>query len=60
MKFVYIVFYDYDVWIEEDLSFKKGEVFEVYFEDLRNDWWRVWFCDIGGEGFILSNYVVEV
>lgn len=58
VKFFYIVFYDYDVWIEDDLSFVKGEIFEVDFDDLKNDWWRVKFCDFGKLGFILSNYVV--
>lgn len=60
VKPVYVALYDYDARTEEDLSFKKGEVLEVYPEDLRNDWWRARSRDTGGEGFIPSNYVAEV
>lgn len=58
VKLLYVVFYDYDVWIYEDFSFIKGEIFEVNNEDLGNDWWRVCFWNSGKEGFVLSNYLV--
>lgn len=60
VKPLYVALYDYDARTEEDLSFVKGEVLEVYPEDLRNDWWRARSRDTGGEGFIPSNYVAEV
>jgi len=60
VKPLYVALYDYDARTEEDLSFEKGEVLEVYPEDLRNDWWRARSRDTGREGFIPSNYVAEV
>ena len=60
VKPLYVALYDYDARTEEDLSFVKGEILEVYPEDLRNDWWRARSRDTGGEGFIPSNYVAEV
>ena len=57
---LYIALYDYDARTEEDLSFVKGELLEVNPADLRNDWWRAWSRNNGGEGFIPSNYVAEM
>ena len=60
VKPLYIALYDYDARTEEDLSFEKGEILEVYPETLRNDWWKARSRDTGVEGFIPSNYVAEV
>ncbi|KAK1879904.1 Tyrosine-protein kinase Fyn [Dissostichus eleginoides] len=51
--------YDYDARTEDDLTFQKGEKFQII-NNTEGDWWEARSLDTGHSGYIPSNYVAPV
>ncbi|KAF7653826.1 hypothetical protein LDENG_00078040 [Lucifuga dentata] len=56
---LFIALYDYDARTEDDLTFQKGEKFQII-NNTEGDWWEARSLDTGNSGFIPSNYVAPV
>ena len=55
---LYVGKYDYDRWLDDDLSFKKGDLMYILNTD-DEDWWLARSKETGKEGYIPSNHVAE-
>ncbi|XP_076829484.1 tyrosine-protein kinase Yes-like [Brachyhypopomus gauderio] len=53
---LFVALYDYESRTTDDLSFRKGERFQVI-NNTEGDWWTATSLSTGKEGFIPSNYV---
>eukprot|EP00069_Balaena_mysticetus_P002180 bmy_03984T0 len=53
---VFVALYDYEARTTEDLSFKKGERFQII-NNTEGDWWEARSIATGKNGYIPSNYV---
>lgn len=53
---VFVALYDYEARTTEDLSFKKGERFQIL-NNTEGDWWEARSLTTGNSGYIPSNYV---
>ncbi|XP_043921169.1 tyrosine-protein kinase Yes [Protopterus annectens] len=53
---VFVALYDYEARTTEDLSFKKGERFQII-NNTEGDWWEARSLTTGNSGYIPSNYV---
>uniref|UniRef100_A0A665WHL3 Tyrosine-protein kinase n=1 Tax=Echeneis naucrates TaxID=173247 RepID=A0A665WHL3_ECHNA len=56
---LFVALYDYEARTEEDLSFRKGERFQII-NSTEGDWWDARSLTTGGSGYIPSNYVAPV
>ncbi|XP_073711625.1 tyrosine-protein kinase fynb isoform X3 [Misgurnus anguillicaudatus] len=56
---LFVALYDYEARTEEDLSFRKGERFQII-NSTEGDWWDARSLTTGGTGYIPSNYVAPV
>lgn len=56
---LFIALYDYDARTEDDLTFQKGEKFQII-NNTEGDWWEARSLDTGSSGYIPSNYVAPV
>ncbi|XP_062265663.1 tyrosine-protein kinase Fgr isoform X3 [Platichthys flesus] len=56
---LFIALYDYDARTEDDLTFQKGEKFQII-NNTEGDWWEARSLDTGKTGYIPSNYVAPV
>ncbi|XP_061903230.1 tyrosine-protein kinase Fgr isoform X3 [Entelurus aequoreus] len=56
---LFIALYDYDARTEDDLTFQKGEKFQII-NNTEGDWWEARSLDTGNAGYIPSNYVAPV
>ncbi|XP_047461066.1 tyrosine-protein kinase Fgr isoform X2 [Mugil cephalus] len=56
---LFIALYDYDARTEDDLTFQKGEKFQII-NNTEGDWWEARSLDTGKSGYIPSNYVAPV
>ncbi|KAK1171885.1 tyrosine-protein kinase Fyn isoform X2 [Acipenser oxyrinchus oxyrinchus] len=56
---LFVALYDYEARTEEDLSFRKGEKFQIL-NSTEGDWWEARSLTTGGTGYIPSNYVAPV
>ncbi|XP_068584692.1 tyrosine-protein kinase Fgr isoform X1 [Cebidichthys violaceus] len=56
---LFIALYDYDARTEDDLTFQKGEKFQII-NNTEGDWWEARSLDTGHSGYIPSNYVAPV
>ncbi|KAM6899341.1 tyrosine-protein kinase Fgr isoform 3-T3 [Xenentodon cancila] len=56
---LFVALYDYDARTEDDLTFKKGEKFQIV-NNTEGDWWEARSLDTGYSGYIPSNYVAPV
>ncbi|XP_053190857.1 tyrosine-protein kinase Fgr isoform X2 [Scomber japonicus] len=56
---LFIALYDYDARTEDDLTFQKGEKFQII-NNTEGDWWEARSLDTGNSGYIPSNYVAPV
>ncbi|XP_039603878.1 tyrosine-protein kinase fynb isoform X2 [Polypterus senegalus] len=56
---LFVALYDYDARTEDDLSFRKGEKFQIL-NSTEGDWWEARSLNTGGTGYIPSNYVAPV
>ncbi|KAJ6660272.1 hypothetical protein lerEdw1_017972 [Lerista edwardsae] len=56
---LFVALYDYDARTEEDLSFHKGEKFQIL-NSSEGDWWEARSLTTGHTGYIPSNYVAPV
>uniref|UniRef100_A0AAY4AQF3 Tyrosine-protein kinase n=1 Tax=Denticeps clupeoides TaxID=299321 RepID=A0AAY4AQF3_9TELE len=56
---LFVALYDYVARTEEDLSFRKGEKFQIL-NSTEGDWWAARSLTTGGTGYIPSNYVAPV
>uniref|UniRef100_A0A8C6PPE0 Tyrosine-protein kinase n=1 Tax=Nothobranchius furzeri TaxID=105023 RepID=A0A8C6PPE0_NOTFU len=56
---LFIALYDYDARTEDDLTFQKGEKFQII-NNTEGDWWEARSLDTGHTGYIPSNYVAPV
>uniref|UniRef100_A0AAX7TVY1 Tyrosine-protein kinase n=1 Tax=Astatotilapia calliptera TaxID=8154 RepID=A0AAX7TVY1_ASTCA len=56
---LFVALYDYEARTEDDLSFKKGERFQII-NSTEGDWWDARSLTTGGSGYIPSNYVAPV
>nr|2YT6_A Chain A, Adult male urinary bladder cDNA, RIKEN full-length enriched library, clone:9530076O17 product:Yamaguchi sarcoma viral (v-yes) oncogene homolog [Mus musculus] len=54
---IFVALYDYEARTTEDLSFKKGERFQII-NNTEGDWWEARSIATGKSGYIPSNYVV--
>ncbi|XP_017306996.2 tyrosine-protein kinase Fyn isoform X3 [Ictalurus punctatus] len=52
----FVALYDYEARAEDDLSFRKGERFQII-NSTEGDWWEVHSLTTGKSGYIPSNYV---
>lgn len=50
-----IVKYDFKVIVDDELSFKRGDIFKVLNEECDQNWYKVEFN--GKDGFIFKNYI---
>ncbi|XP_043940572.1 tyrosine-protein kinase Fgr isoform X3 [Protopterus annectens] len=55
----FIALYDYDARTEDDLTFVKGEKFNII-NNTEGDWWEARSLTTGKTGYIPSNYVAPV
>ncbi|XP_067097399.1 tyrosine-protein kinase fynb isoform X3 [Osmerus mordax] len=55
----FVALYDYEARTEDDLSFRKGERFQII-NSTEGDWWDARSLTTGGNGYIPSNYVAPV
>ena len=55
---VYVATYDYNSSVDDDLSFKKGDLMYIISTEYE-DWWFAQLKDKGKEGYIPSNFVTE-
>lgn len=53
---VFVALYDYEARTTDDLSFKKGERFQII-NNTEGDWWEARSIATGKTGYIPSNYV---
>ena len=53
-----VALYDYDARSDDNLSFRKGETFEIL-NSKDGDWWLARSPVTGAEGYLPSNYVAE-
>uniref|UniRef100_A0AC11CVD0 YES proto-oncogene 1, Src family tyrosine kinase n=1 Tax=Ovis aries TaxID=9940 RepID=A0AC11CVD0_SHEEP len=53
---IFVALYDYEARTTEDLSFKKGERFQII-NNTEGDWWEARSIATGKNGYIPSNYV---
>ncbi|KAH0617794.1 hypothetical protein JD844_016386 [Phrynosoma platyrhinos] len=53
---VFVALYDYEARTTDDLSFKKGERFQII-NNTEGDWWEARSIATGKSGYIPSNYV---
>ncbi|XP_019740578.1 tyrosine-protein kinase Fyn isoform X1 [Hippocampus comes] len=56
---LFVALYDYEARSEDDLSFRKGERFQII-NSTEGDWWDARSLTTGGSGYIPSNYVAPV
>ncbi|XP_057679493.1 tyrosine-protein kinase Fyn isoform X1 [Corythoichthys intestinalis] len=56
---LFVALYDYEARTEDDLSFRKGERFQII-NSTEGDWWDARSLTTGGSGYIPSNYVAPV
>ncbi|XP_034436324.1 tyrosine-protein kinase fynb isoform X3 [Hippoglossus hippoglossus] len=56
---LFVALYDYEARTEDDLTFRKGERFQII-NSTEGDWWDARSLTTGGSGFIPSNYVAPV
>ncbi|XP_051510763.1 tyrosine-protein kinase Fyn-like isoform X3 [Myxocyprinus asiaticus] len=56
---LFVALYDYEARSEDDLSFRKGERFQII-NSSEGDWWDVRSLTTGGTGYIPSNYVAPM
>ncbi|XP_075995472.1 tyrosine-protein kinase Fgr isoform X3 [Genypterus blacodes] len=56
---LFIALYDYEARTEDDLTFQKGEKFQII-NNTEGDWWEARSLDTGKSGYIPSNYVAPV
>uniref|UniRef100_A0A8C5B7K6 non-specific protein-tyrosine kinase n=1 Tax=Gadus morhua TaxID=8049 RepID=A0A8C5B7K6_GADMO len=56
---LFVALYDYEARTEDDLSFRKGEKFQIL-NSIEGDWWEARSLTTGGTGYIPSNYVAPV
>uniref|UniRef100_A0A667ZJK4 Tyrosine-protein kinase n=1 Tax=Myripristis murdjan TaxID=586833 RepID=A0A667ZJK4_9TELE len=56
---LFVALYDYEARTEDDLSFRKGEKFQII-NSTEGDWWDARSLTTGGNGYIPSNYVAPV
>uniref|UniRef100_A0A8C3AH15 non-specific protein-tyrosine kinase n=1 Tax=Cyclopterus lumpus TaxID=8103 RepID=A0A8C3AH15_CYCLU len=56
---LFVALYDYGARTEDDLSFRKGERFQII-NSTEGDWWDARSLTTGGSGYIPSNYVAPV
>ncbi|KAM9355513.1 tyrosine-protein kinase fynb isoform 2-T3 [Pholidichthys leucotaenia] len=56
---LFVALYDYEARTEDDLSFRKGEKFQII-NSTEGDWWDARSLTTGGSGYIPSNYVAPV
>ncbi|KAM4041989.1 tyrosine-protein kinase Fyn isoform 2-T2 [Anomaloglossus baeobatrachus] len=56
---LFVALYDYEARTEDDLSFQKGEKFQIL-NSSEGDWWEARSLTTGGTGYIPSNYVAPV
>ncbi|KAG9336151.1 hypothetical protein JZ751_002498, partial [Albula glossodonta] len=56
---LFVALYDYEARTEDDLSFRKGEKFQIL-NNIEGDWWEARSLTTGGTGYIPSNYVAPV
>ncbi|XP_059355123.1 tyrosine-protein kinase fynb isoform X4 [Carassius carassius] len=56
---LFVALYDYEARSEDDLSFRKGEKFQII-NSTEGDWWDARSLTTGGTGYIPSNYVAPV
>ncbi|KAJ8268616.1 hypothetical protein COCON_G00137880 [Conger conger] len=52
----YVALYDYEARTFDDLSFRKGDRFEII-NNMEGDWWQARSVATGKTGYIPSNYV---
>ncbi|KAF7694529.1 tyrosine-protein kinase fynb isoform X2 [Silurus meridionalis] len=55
----FVALYHYEARAEDDLSFSKGERFQII-NNTEGDWWEAHSLTTGGRGYIPSNYVAPV
>ncbi|MED6256813.1 hypothetical protein ATANTOWER_025728 [Ataeniobius toweri] len=56
---LFVALYDYDARTEDDLTFQKGEKFQII-NNTEGDWWEARSLNTGNSGYIPSNYVAPV
>ncbi|XP_051941342.1 tyrosine-protein kinase fyna isoform X2 [Hippocampus zosterae] len=56
---LFVALYDYEARTDDDLSFRKGERFQIL-NSTEGDWWEARSLTTGGTGYIPSNYVAPV
>ncbi|XP_006926143.1 tyrosine-protein kinase Fyn isoform X3 [Pteropus alecto] len=56
---LFVALYDYEARTEDDLSFHKGEKFQIL-NSSEGDWWEARSLTTGDTGYIPSNYVAPV
>ncbi|XP_072559312.1 tyrosine-protein kinase fynb isoform X3 [Paramormyrops kingsleyae] len=56
---LFVALYDYEARTEDDLTFRKGEKFQIL-NSTEGDWWEARSLATGGTGYIPSNYVAPV
>ncbi|XP_056268270.1 tyrosine-protein kinase Fgr isoform X3 [Pseudoliparis swirei] len=56
---LFIALYEYEARTEDDLTFQKGEKFQII-NNIEGDWWEARSLDSGHSGYIPSNYVAPV
>ncbi|TRY67999.1 hypothetical protein DNTS_007248 [Danionella cerebrum] len=56
---LFVALYDYEARTEDDLSFRKGEKFQII-NSTEGDWWDARSLTTGRTGYIPSNYVAPV
>uniref|UniRef100_A0A8C9VZ37 Tyrosine-protein kinase n=1 Tax=Scleropages formosus TaxID=113540 RepID=A0A8C9VZ37_SCLFO len=56
---LFVALYDYEARTEDDLSFRKGEKFQIL-NSTEGDWWEARSLTTCGTGYIPSNYVAPV
>uniref|UniRef100_A0A8C5H6P9 Tyrosine-protein kinase Yes n=1 Tax=Gouania willdenowi TaxID=441366 RepID=A0A8C5H6P9_GOUWI len=52
----FVALYDYEARTSDDLSFKKGDRFQII-NNSEGDWWEARSINTGQQGYIPSNYV---
>uniref|UniRef100_A0A7N8YR34 Tyrosine-protein kinase n=1 Tax=Mastacembelus armatus TaxID=205130 RepID=A0A7N8YR34_9TELE len=52
----FVALYDYEARTSEDLTFKKGDRFQII-NNTEGDWWEAHSINTGKKGYIPSNYV---
>ncbi|XP_061750102.1 tyrosine-protein kinase Fyn-like isoform X1 [Nerophis ophidion] len=56
---LFVALYDYEARTEDDLSFRKGERFQII-NSTEEDWWDARSLTTGDSGYVPSNYVAPV